>query len=305
MAHQTKKKQTATSTRLKADLLLLLTATIWGFAFVAQRIGMTTMGPFIFNGIRFSLGALILVPLLIWQNKGDKTSLKSIRKDDFLPILFTGLTLFAGASLQQIGLVGTTAGKAGFITGLYVILVPLLALFWGQKTHPAHWIGALMAAGGLYLLSVKAGFEISPYDLVVLAGAFVWAGHVHLVDRYGGLVGPLRLSIGQFVVCGALSIIAAIFFEEVNLASLSDGLYPILYGAFLSVGLAYTLQVVAQRTADPSHAVIILSLEGAFAALGGWIVLQEVLTPRDLLGSGLMLAGVLCSQIFGKPMKGK
>ena len=178
-------------------------------------------------------------------------------------------------------------------------------IVWVVVIAITHWIGALMAAGGLYLLSVKAGFEISPYDLVVLAGAFVWAGHVHLVDRYGGLVGPLRLSIGQFVVCGALSIIAAIFFEEVNLASLSDGLYPILYGAFLSVGLAYPLQGVAQRTADPSHAVIILSLEGAFAALGGWIVLQEVLTPRDLLGSGLMLAGVLCSQIFGKPMKGK
>jgi len=290
---------------LKADLLLLLTATIWGFAFVAQRVGMTYMGPFTFNAIRFSLGALSLLPLLVWQNKQEKTAVKRINKTDFLPILFTGLTLFAGASLQQIGLVGTTAGKAGFITGLYVILVPLLALLWGRKTHFAHWVGALTAVGGLYLLSVKAGFVVSPYDLVVLAGAFVWAGHVHLIDRYAGLIGPIRLSIGQFLVCGVLSTMAVIFFEEVNLASISDGIYPILYGAFLSVGLAYTLQVVAQRTADPTHAVIILSLEGAFATLGGWLVLHEVLTPRDLLGSGLMLAGMLFSQFFGKPKKNK
>jgi len=288
---------------LKADLLLLLTATIWGFAFVAQRVGMTTMGPFTFNAIRFSLGALSLLPLLIWQNKREKTGVKRPIKSNFLPILKTGLVLFAGASLQQIGLVGTTAGKAGFITGLYVILVPLLALLWGQKTHPAHWVGALLAATGLYFLSVKQGFVVSPYDLVVLAGAFAWAGHVHLIDRYAGLVGPIRLSIGQFLVCGVLSTIAAISFEDINLVSISDGIYPILYGAFLSVGLAYTLQVVAQRTAEPSHAVIILSLEGAFAALGGWLVLQEVLTPRDLLGSGLMLAGMLFSQIFGTPKK--
>ena len=285
---------------MKADFLLLLTATIWGFAFVAQRVGMTYMGPFTFNAIRFSLGALSLLPLLIWQNKREETGVRRPIKSNVLPILSTGLVLFAGSSLQQIGLVGTTAGKAGFITGLYVILVPLLALLWGQKTHPAHWVGALLAATGLYFLSVKQGFVVSPYDLVVLAGAFAWAGHVHLIDRYAGLVGPIRLSIGQFWVCGVLSTIAAISFEDINLASISDGIYPILYGAFLSVGLAYTLQVVAQRTADPTHAVIILSLEGAFATLGGWLVLQEVLTPRDLLGSALMLVGMLVSQFFGQ-----
>ena len=286
---------------MNADLLLLLTAAIWGLAFVAQRVGMTYMGPFIFNAIRFTLGGLSLLPLLVWQNKREERADKRTKKTSLFPLLFTGLILFAGASLQQIGLVGTTAGKAGFITGLYVILVPLLALLWGRKTHPAHWMGALLAVGGLYLLSVKAGFEVSPYDLVVLAGAFVWAEHVHLIDRFAGIVGPIRLSIGQFLVCGVLSLITAIAFEEINLVSISDGIYPILYGAFLSVGLAYTLQVVAQRTADPTHAVVILSLEGAFAALGGWFVLQEVLTPRDLLGSALMLTGVLFSQFLGQP----
>ena len=158
------------------------------------------MGPFTFNAIRFSLGALVLLPFAKLQprkaNKSISPSIKSFR----LPILLTGLALFAGASLQQVGLVGTTAGKAGFITGLYVIIVPLLALMWGSRTHPAHWIGAILAVGGLYLLTIKVGFEISPYDLVVLGGAFVWAIHVHLIDRYSARVGPIRLSIFQFTI---------------------------------------------------------------------------------------------------------
>jgi drug/metabolite transporter (DMT)-like permease len=288
---------------LKADLLLLITAAIWGFAFVAQRMGMDSMGPFTFNAIRFSLGTLILLPLsLIQTRRGDHHKLKTVFKNYRWPIIITGLVLFGGASLQQIGLVGTTAGKAGFITGLYVILVPLLALFWGSQTHIAHWAGAVLAVVGLYLLSVKTGFQLSPYDLVVFAGAFVWAGHVHLIDRYSDKVGPIQLSIFQFAICGALSAIAAVLFENVVVAGIVDGLWPLLYGGFLSVGLAYTLQVVAQRNANPSHAVIILSLEGAFAALGGWLVLNEILTPRDLVGSVMILGGMLISQIFGKDM---
>jgi len=286
---------------LKADLLLLITAAIWGFAFVAQRMGMDSMGPFTFNAIRFSLGALILLPLSLIQTRhGDHHRLKTVFKNYRWPIVITGLVLFGGASLQQIGLVGTTAGKAGFITGLYVILVPLLALLWGSQTHIAHWAGAVLAVVGLYLLSVKTGFQLSPYDLVVFAGAFVWAGHVHLIDRYSDKVGPIQLSIFQFAICGMLSAIAAVLFEDPAIAGIVDGLWLLLYGGFLSVGLAYTLQVVAQRNANPSHAVIILSLEGAFAALGGWLVLNEILTPRDLVGSALILVGMLISQIFGK-----
>ena len=286
---------------MKADLLLLITAAIWGFAFVAQRMGMDSMGPFTFNAIRFSLGALILLPLsLIQTRRGDHHRLKTVFKNYRWPIMVTGLVLFGGASLQQIGLVGTTAGKAGFITGLYVILVPLLALLWGSQTHIAHWAGAVLAVVGLYLLSVKTGFQLSPYDLVVFAGAFVWAGHVHLIGRYSDKVGPIQLSIFQFAICGMLSAIAAVLFEDPAIAGIVDGLWPLLYGGFLSVGLAYTLQVVAQRNANPSHAVIILSLEGAFAALGGWLVLNEILTPRDLVGSALILGGMLISQIFGK-----
>lgn len=284
---------------MKADLLLFITAAIWGFAFVAQRLGMAHMGPFTFNAIRFSLGALVLVPALIW-GKRKKTNPVSI---PLIPVLLTGLSLFAGASLQQIGLVGTTAGKAGFITGLYVILVPLLALLWGSRTHPAHWIGAIAAAVGLYLLSVRGRFSISPYDLVVLVGALAWAIHVHLIARYADEVGAVRLSILQFAICGLLSAVVAAFFEPLTVDGIMGGIWPILYGSFLSVGLAYTLQVVAQRNANPSHAVIILSLEGAFAALGGFLVLGETLTARDLVGGGLMLGGMLVSQFFGQRRK--
>jgi drug/metabolite transporter (DMT)-like permease len=279
---------------------LLLTAAIWGFAFVAQRLGNAYMGPFTFNAIRFSLGALALVPLLLWQRKKGVDRPQVPLRKLIWPLLAIGVILFAGASLQQVGLLGTTAGKAGFITGLYVILVPLLALTWGRRTHAAHWIGAVLAVVGLYLLSVKSGFSISPYDLIVLVGAFVWAGHVHLIDRYAGQVGPVRLAMIQFAITGLLSGVVALLFETVTVSAIAAGIWPILYGAFLSVGLAYTLQVVAQRTADPAHAAIILSLEGAFAALGGWMVLQETLSARGLLGCGLMLAGTLVSQVLGR-----
>ena len=285
---------------MKADILLFLTATIWGFAFVAQRVGMAHMGPFTFNGIRFSLGALSLLPLLLIRQRRAATPNKLPFRTILVPGLITGLTLFGGASLQQVGLVGTSAGKAGFITGLYVILVPLLGLLWGRKAHPAHFGGAVLAVGGLYFLSVQEGLTISVYDLIVLAGAFLWAVHVHLISRYSDSVGPLRLSVFQFAVCGLLSGLVAIFFETVTPGNLQDGIWTILYGSFLSVGLAYTLQVVAQRTAEPTHAVVILSLEGAFAALGGWLILGERLSLGDLLGSGLILAGMLISQFLGK-----
>lgn len=288
---------------MKADLLLLITAAIWGFAFVAQRLGNAHMGPFTFNAIRFSLGALALVPLLLWQRKRETVRPELPFRKAFLPALLIGLALFAGSTLQQVGLLGTTAGKAGFITGLYVILVPLLALTWGKRTHWGNWIGAALAVVGLYFLSVGRGLTISPYDLIVLAGAFVWAGHVHLIDRYSGAIGPIRLSILQFTICAVLSAVVAVWREPLDLAGIRAGIWPILYGGFLSVGLAYTLQVVAQRTADPSHAAIILSLEGAFAALGGWVVLQETLSLRGLLGCALMLTGTLVSQAAGSRTK--
>ncbi len=299
MAHQAGLTENGKSPGVKGDLLLLITAAIWGFAFVAQRVGMAHMGPFTFNALRFSMGALALLPFMLWRGRreGSKSNLTS--KQLIWPGLLTGLSLFGGASLQQIGLVGTSAGKAGFITGLYVILVPLLGLFLGMRTHPAHWIGAALAVPGLYFLSVQADFTVSTSDLIVLAGAFLWAVHVQLITRFAEEVGPLRLAVIQAAVCGVLSGIAALIFETISFDGILDGLWPILYGAFLSVGIAYTLQVVAQRTADPTHAVIILSLESVFAGLGGWFLLNELFSLRDFIGSGLMLLGMFVSQLFG------
>ncbi len=285
------------------DLLLLLTAALWGFAFIAQRQGMDAMGPFTFNGVRFLMGAFTLwivtriFPRLV--SPAPKLSMPKFR--NWWPALLTGLVLFGGASLQQVGLVHTDAGKAGFITGMYVVLVPILGLFVCKRTDAANWAGAGLAAIGLYLLTVSGNFRVAPSDILVLMGAFLWAIHVHLIASFAPRIGAVRLAIIQFLVCGVLSLGAALTFEAPSLGQLGDGIWALLYGSILSVGLAYSLQVVAQQWASPTHAAIILSLEGVFAALGGWIILNENLGWRGLIGAGVMLLGMLVSQkVFGR-----
>ncbi|GLI34266.1 DMT family transporter [Desulforhabdus amnigena] len=285
---------------LRADILLILTATIWGFAFVAQRVGMDYVGPFTFNAVRFALGSLSLIPLLLFNHRQEIKYRKILpgrnRKMSLSAGCFAGLALYLGASLQQVGLIYTTAGKAGFITGLYVVIVPIMGLFWRQRPELGTWAGALLAAVGLYLLSVTGKFTISYGDLLVLAGAFFWASHVHLVGWFSARVGSIKLAFLQFAVCSFLSFITAFAVESISLQSILRGLLPILYGGFMSVGIAYTLQVVAQQEANPAHASIILSLESVFAAVGGWILLSETLPVRGLIGCGLMLSGMLLSQ---------
>ncbi|MBD3308992.1 EamA family transporter, partial [candidate division KSB3 bacterium] len=280
---------------LKSNLLLLLTAIIWGFAFVAQRVGMDYVGPFTFNGIRFALGALSLLPLLYVNQRhmrAEITPLKTVLVGGAL----AGSALFIAVSLQQIGLVYTTAGKAGFITGLYVVIVPLLGLFWRQNTTFGTWLGAVLAAIGLYLLSVTGTFTIAFGDLLVVISAFFWAIHVQLIGWLTRRMDSLKLAFWQFLVCSVLSLITAIFTETITLQSIRDALIPIAYGGLFSVGVAYTLQVVAQRHAHAAHAAIILSLESVFAAVGGWLLLGETLSPRGLIGCALMLSGMLLSQ---------
>jgi drug/metabolite transporter (DMT)-like permease len=283
---------------LRADLLLLLTATIWGFAFVAQRLGMAHVGPLTFNGVRFALGALALLPLIARHRAGGWRPAVPTRTV-ILSGAAAGAALFAGASLQQVGLVYTTAGNAGFITGLYVVIVPLLGLLWRQPAGAGTWIGALMAAAGLYLLSITAEFTMAYGDLLELAGAVVWAGHVLLIGWLSPRMDPVELACGQFAVCSLLSLAGAALLEPIRLEGIAAAALPILYGGLFSVGIAYTLQVVAQRHARPAHAAILLSLEAVFAALGGWLVLGETLTPRALCGCALMLAGMLLSQLWG------
>jgi drug/metabolite transporter (DMT)-like permease len=210
--------------------------------------------------------------------------------------LVCGSVLFAAASLQQVGIVYTTAGKAGFITGLYVVLVPLSGLLWRQKAGWSRWVGAGLALAGLYLLSVTRGLTIARGDFLVLLSALFWTAHVQLIGWFSPKTDSLVLASIQFAVCALFSLVVALATETVVLEGILRAAVPILYGGLCSVGIAYTLQVVIQKTAHPAHAAIILSLEGAFAVLGGWLILGEVLSLRGLIGCALMLSGMIVSQ---------
>jgi drug/metabolite transporter (DMT)-like permease len=283
-------------TIFKSDLLLLLAAAIWGFAFVAQRVGMKYMGPFTYNGIRFALGSVSLIPLIIFfkeerpeNNRGYREAVKAG--------LVAGIVLFIAVSLQQIGLMQTTAGKAAFITGLYIVLVPILGLFLKHYVGKNAWMGAIIAVIGLYFLCVTNTFSISVYDILILICAFFFAIHILLIDRFIGKINAIKLSFFQFLTCSVLCLIIAFFTEEITLSGIMQGLVPILYGGIGSVGIAYTLQVVGQKNADPTSAAIILSMESLFAAIGGFLILHENLGIRGIIGSVFMLTGMILSQI--------
>lgn len=286
---------------MRSNMMLLMAAAIWGLGFVAQRLGMDHMGPFTFNGLRFLLGAFSLLPLLWWlksrqprprpeQPSGDRRLL-------LIGGLLAGTVLFSAASLQQVGLLYTTAAKAGFITGLYIILVPVIGLLLRHKTGTNTWVGALIAMAGLYYLSVTDEFTIGYGDLLQVVGALFWAIHLLVLDHYSSRVAPIRLAGVQFLVCGLLSLATAFVIETPTLSGAVAGWQALLYAGLVSVGIGYTLQVVGQRGAHPAHAAIILSLETVFAAIGGVLLLGESLDERAVVGCSLMLAGMLISQI--------
>ncbi|MGM0566128.1 MAG: DMT family transporter [Bacteroidota bacterium] len=280
---------------LKADAMLLLTAAIWGFAFVAQRAGMEHVGPFTFNGVRFALGGFSLMPLLLLKTHKRKYPLRQGMQIIYAGTI-AGLALFLGSSFQQIGLVYTTAGNAGFITGLYVIIVPAIGLFSKQKAGKGVWIGAILAAAGMYFLSIQKGFTINFGDLLVLICAFFFALHVIIVGWLSPKHNAVRLSIIQFFVTALLSFIAAMIAEEILWQDILKAAIPLIYGGVFSAGVAYTLQVVAQKDAPSGHAAILLSLEAVFAVLGGWLLLSETVTIRTGIGASLMLAGMIAAQ---------
>lgn len=289
---------------VKADGLLLLTAIIWGFAFVAQRSGMADIGPFAFSAARFGLGALSLLPVLLFdkrrQARGGAAGPGKERPGSWRRVLWpmaAGTVLFLAASLQQVGLVSTTAGNAGFITCLYVVLVPIVGYFLGRTTGLRIWIGAVLAVIGLYILSVGASFTLAPGDLLELIGAFFWAGHILVIGHVGSRMDALELSVGQFATCSLLSLIAALIYEPAPFAGLIPAAIPILYGGILSTCVAYTFQIIGQRTAHPAHASIIFSMEGLFAAIGGVLILHEPVTTRLVVGGLLMFTGMICSQL--------
>jgi len=283
---------------LKSDSLLLLTAFIWGTTFVAQRMGMDHIGPMTYNAARFAVGVVTLMPLiLVLRRRGVITRRRAEMRFLLWGGGLAGLALFGAASFQQMGLLYTTAGKAAFITSLYVVLVPVIGLLLGHRCGLSVWTGATLALAGLYLLSVAGSFSIGRGDLLVLASALFWAIHVQLIGYLAKRGSPLRIACVQFVVCSALSLAAAILTEKIALAGVRAATIPILYGGILSAGVAFTLQVVCQRTSPPAHAAIIMSLETVFAALAGWLVLSERLDLRDIAGCALMLAGLMVVQL--------
>ncbi len=281
---------------LKANLILLLVAAIWGFAFVAQRVGAGYLGAFTFNGVRFALGAISLFPLLIYNRRHQKAGMAPAVKT-LTAGAVTGAVLFLAASLQQAGLNETTAGKAAFITGLYIILVPVFGIFLRHTINLSMWAGATVAITGLYLLSVTGDFYISKGDLLELTGAIFWALHILVIDHYTKSIDALKLSFIQFATCSVLSLGTAFIFETATIQGFKMALIPILYGGICSVGIAYTLQVFGQKYAKPSHAAIVLSMETVFASLGGYLILHEVMGIRGYTGCALMLTGMIVSQI--------
>lgn len=284
---------------LRSSLLLLVTATIWGFAFVAQRVGMDHVEAFTYNGLRFVLGSLSLIPVIKIFSRPNKDTANESEDDNKLIIkygMIAGSILFIAATLQQVGLLYTTAAKAGFITTLYIVIVPILGLFLKQKSSTNIWIGAIVATIGLYFLSINEDLTIGFGDLLQLIGSVFWAMHIIVIGYFAKRVNSLKLSSVQFATCGILSLAVAFIFEDIQMANILEAVVPILYGGFMSVGIAYTIQAIAQKHAKASHAAIAMSMESVFAAIGGILLLGEKMPARGFLGCILMLSGMLISQ---------
>ena len=286
---------------LKGSLLLLLGAVIWGAAFVAQRVGMDHVGPFTFNGVRMLLAGIVMIPAAAFLEPKGKNgpAAQADPKEQRTAGLLCGVLLFAASSLQQMGLVSTTAGKAGFITALYVVLVPVAAwLLFRKNPGRVIWLGVALAVAALYLLCIpKEGFRLQSGDLLVLGCAVCFTAQILCVDRYAPRVSGTRLARDEFLVTGALSMLIAVFTERISAAGIREALIPILYAGILSGAVGYTLQILGQRDTDPTVASLLMCLESVFAVLTGAIVLGEKMTAREAAGCVMMFAAVILAQL--------
>lgn len=279
--------------------ILFLTAIIWGFAFPFQADGGEVLGTFWFNGIRFIIGAISLLPVIFIFER-QKTSRAEWKKLLIIGTLI-GTILFIASALQQFGIfLSGNSSKAGFITGLYMVFVPFCGIFMNKRIRAEAWIGAAVAVVGLYFVSFANGVSaIDIGDLVVLFGAFFWTAHIVCIDSLAGTLPALKFSLIQFVVCGILNLIAAPIFESnivVSTETISVALIPLLYCGICSVGVAYTCQVIGQRGTEPALASIILCTESVFAAVGGWLIRDEILGFKGYIGCALIFVGILLSQ---------
>lgn len=309
---------------MRGNLMLMLTAFIWGSSFVAQKSGMDLIGPLAFNGIRTLIGGIVLIPAIMflknWKVKkalqagetAAEVSEEDRKKENRLLIIggiCCGIALLVASNLQQIGIFYTTAGKAGFITALYVVLVPICGLFIGKKVRPVIWLCVLASAVGLYLLCMPAegGFgHINKGDLLIMLCALCFTGHILVIDYFSPKVDGVKLSCMQFFVAGILSIILmfpldpALGFDLPSFSTLIDSWLPVLYAGVLSCGVAYTLQIVAQADTDPTVASMILCLESVFAVIAGMIILGESMSLREIAGCLIMFAAIVVSQLPAK-----
>ena len=288
--------------KTRHTIFLFITAFIWGTAFVAQSVGLDYLPPLAFNGIRTFLGGLVLLPF-IWlteRRKPVEQRRPIFPLDDKVLLkggVLCGLVLAAASILQQTSLLYITAGKCGFITAFYIILVPIYGIFLKRRCPAVTWIGVFIALAGLYLLCIKENFTLGQGDPLAFACAAIFAVHIMIIDRYSPLVDGVRMSCIQFLVAGGLCIILMFFFEEVEWSYVLAAWRPVLYSGVLSCGVAYTLQVVGQNGVEPTVASLILSLESVFSVLAGWVVLHDVMTGRELTGCLLMFAAIILVQL--------
>lgn len=281
-------------------LMLLLTATIWGVAFVAQSVGMEYVGPFTFSAVRCIIGGIVLLPfiaLLGRKQKVTKEEAPKNRKTLWLGGIFCGIILFLATNLQQIGIQYTSVGKAGFITACYIVIVPILSIFIKKKTGPFIWMSVLMAVFGLYLLCINGNFSIGKGDVLILICSFMYAIHILTIDYYSPKVEGIKMACIQFFVCGILSAILMFTLETPKIASILLAWSPILYAGVLSCGVAYTLQIIGQKGMNPTVASLIFSTEASISVLAGWIILGQQLTSKELIGCLIMFVAILLAQL--------
>ena len=287
---------------LKNSLLLLLTATIWGVAFVAQSVGMDYVGGFTFNMVRSLIGSAVLLPV-IWfmgrnsSKKAEEAQGSSSRKDLLWGGLACGILMCLASNFQQFGIKYTTVGKAGFITACYIVLVPILGLFLKKKCSPFIWLAVAMSVAGLYLLCITDGFSIGKGDILVLICAVLFSFHILVIDYYSPKVDGVKLSCIQFLVCGILSGIPALIFEKPEMSAVLTAWQPILYAGVMSCGVAYTLQIIGQKNMNPTVASLILSLESCISVLAGWVILGQQLSAREIAGCVIMFAAIILAQL--------
>lgn len=295
--------------KIPGEALLLLTSVVWGTGFVAQRKAMEGMQPFAFVSLRFFLGCLVLLPFILLKiyktrsaDPEDKPDADFV-KDIVVPGLVCGTFLFFGTSFQQLGIMTSSASKAGFLTSLYLVLVPIIGIFFGKKNNRWVWIGVILALMGVYFLSVSEKMTIQQGDVFLLIGTVFWALQILALDHYNEKTDSLVLSFGQFLVTAILALLIAVFTESGGVFQSPSAIGPLLYSGIVAVGLAFTLQVFGQRKVDPALSALILSLEALFALISGMIFLGEKLTSREWLGCVLLLGAVILVQIKGQQQK--